>query len=131
MTVEKILTNLELCAKGLCEHCDRKNEQEMCRESLNVDIATVIKNQQAEIDRLKVENKLIQTNIYKKVMENGLAEKAKAEAIKECIKICEQTEKEFSHICKSKKEAREETCRYEGALAVKRKLKEMVGADNG
>lgn len=43
MTAEKILTTLELCAKGLCEHCEYKNLKEMCKEELNVDIANLIK----------------------------------------------------------------------------------------
>lgn len=52
MTVEKILTTLELCAKGLCEHCEYKNWKEMCKEELNVDIATLIKNQHTIIEQL-------------------------------------------------------------------------------
>ena len=36
--------------------------------------------------------------------------------------LCKEQVDRFSHLCKTKKEAREETCRYEGVLAVKNRL---------
>ena len=55
---------------------------------------------------------------------------AMQETAKECFSqfksICKQLEQEFSHFCKSAKEAREETFRYQGVLAVKRRLIELA-----
>lgn len=39
---------------------------------------------------------------------------------------CKELENKYSHLCKSKKEAMQETCRYEGVLAVKRELYEIA-----
>lgn len=43
----------------------------------------------------------------------------------EILGAIKEAENHFSHICKSQKEAREETCRYEGVLYVKQKLEEL------
>lgn len=44
------------------------------------------------------------------------------EILQEVRKVCEEQADRFSHLCKTKKEVMEETCRYEGVLAVKNRL---------
>lgn len=61
---------------------------------------------------------------------NYKTEEAKKETVREILKLtkekCKELEDKYSHYCKSKKECLEETCRYEGVLAVKRELYELA-----
>lgn len=56
-----------------------------------------------------------------KALKQESKEKAK-DILQEVNQLCKEQADRFSHICKTKKEAREETCRYEGVLAVKNRL---------
>ena len=63
-----------------------------------------------------------------------IIDSAKAKARKETAREifdkakqkCKELEEKFSHLCKSKRECLEETCRYEGVLAVKREIAELA-----
>ena len=46
--------------------------------------------------------------------------------LQKVFEIIKECEKHFSHICKTKKEMHEETCRYEGVIYFKSKLKEYI-----
>lgn len=42
--------------------------------------------------------------------------------------LCEH-EKRYSHLCKSKKECHDETCRYQAILKLHKEITELYGAD--
>ena len=44
----------------------------------------------------------------------------------EVKQLCKEQMDRFSHLCKSQKEAREETCRYQGVLAVYNELRKLA-----
>ena len=93
MTDEQIIKALERCfIVGSCSGCagcplkPKRQEDANCIDKLVTNTIALINRQQAEIDRLKAESKLVQTNIYKKTLESGLVKEARTEAIKEFAK---------------------------------------------
>ena len=40
--------------------------------------------------------------------------------------LCKEHEDRYSHLCKSKKECNDETCRYQGVLRLHNEIKELV-----
>ena len=86
MTDNEIIKALEYCIIGYCDGCECRGEYLRCRDKLDTEALNLIKKQREEIDRLKAESKLVQTNIYKKTLESGLVKEARTEAIKEFAK---------------------------------------------
>ena len=74
MTDEQIIKALEDARYHLTSH----KHKDVINEAIDL-----IKRQQAEIDRLQTENERGKTNIYKMAIDKALAEKSKAETIKE------------------------------------------------
>ena len=78
-------------------------------------------------------NNLLKVNSELAVLEKSipiLTAQVRKETVREILKLtkekCKELEDKYSHYCKSKKECLEETCRYEGVLAVKRELYELA-----
>ena len=73
----------------------------------------------------KEEFNQIHANFFVSGIEHGRNETAR-EILVKLKEKCKEFENKYSHLCKSKKEALMETCRYEGVLAVKRELNELA-----
>ena len=65
MTTEQIVKCMDFCLKGLCEYCDYRSEQEMCRDALMVDAYNLIVKQQAKIKSLKDEISDLKYSMFK------------------------------------------------------------------
>ena len=88
MTDEQIMQGLKWCyqVEGSCGDCPYRPDdikKAKCHDRLGNDVIELIERQKAEIKMLKTENERVKTNIYKMAIDKALAEKAKAEAIKE------------------------------------------------
>lgn len=72
---------------------------------------------------------VVSKSVLKEELQN-LEIQARKETAREIIdkvkQKCKELENKYSHLCKSKRECLEETCRYEGVLAVKRELYEIA-----
>lgn len=126
MTDEQIMQGLKWCyqVEGSCGDCPyRPNDikKARCHDRLGNDVIDLIERQKAEIDRLKTENERVKTNIYKMAIDKALAEKARAEAIKE---FAEKLKANRPHLNTG------EQVFYIRPEEVDNLVKEMVGADN-
>lgn len=88
MTDEQIMQGLKWCyqVEGSCGDCPYRPDdikKAKCHDRLGNDVIELIERQKAEIKMLKTENERVKTNIYKMAIDKALAEKARAEAIKE------------------------------------------------
>lgn len=61
---------------------------------------------------------------------DGNVKDAKKQAVREFAErietLCKEHEDRYSHLCKSKKECNDETCRYQGVLRLHNEIKELV-----
>lgn len=132
MTDNEIVKVLECCRNGTCRECPYVDEGYCGRRMISGSL-DLIKRQQAEIEEkfetigqqgryikgLKEENEKIKTKIYKMAIDKALAEKARAEAIKE-----------FADKLKAIG-TKEGAYDYVSVFEIDNLVKEMAGADNG
>ncbi len=106
------------------------------KEKVNEMTTYTVNNQQlkARIAELEKENKdyYDRLNNLQAYIDNheeiwkGNTNNALKKFVERLKEKCKELENKYSHLCKSKKEAMEETCRYQGVLAVKREIDETL-----
>ena len=136
---------IEEMAKVICQECLTATEEKEClnnvKDCLAYDYAKIFYNAGYTQKVNKGDVVLTKENIKKYAKDciageetglniiNGLiarSEQTRKETAREILQevrnLCKEQADRFSHLCKTKKEAREETLRYEGVLAVKNRL---------
>lgn len=134
---------IEEMAKEL--HCATNESFISCRKIARILVERRgygnIKQYQNEIERLETElahreEDLIHADekvFYRETAVKLDEDKIKKQAVKEFAEKIEKLlcvhENQYSHLCKSKKECHDETCRYQAILRLHKEITELYGAD--
>lgn len=89
MKPEDVIMALDVCVEGVCDACPY-NENPFCRDDMMIDTLALLREKDAEIERLKAENAIYENGV-EKVAEN-YHRQGRAEAITEFalrLKSCE------------------------------------------
>lgn len=89
MTDKEIIKALECCRNGLCTECPRLNTPAhilLCKEQLICEALDLINRQNAEIEQLKIENRILSQKRISFPERLEIDRKARAEAVKEFLR---------------------------------------------
>lgn len=115
MTRDEIVTALRCCAEGECHGCAIHNDQQRCQERLLDAAADLIENQQRHIEALMKANDSLKDAIARRDkqiedMNQGMAQLAKAVAVKEEQSELHAMKNELCQYCGKYKYAHEGAC---------------------
>ena len=115
MTRDEIVTALRCCAEGECHGCAIHNDQQRCQERLLDAAADLIENQQRHIEALMKANDSLKDAIARRDkqiedMNQGMAQLAKAVAVKEEQSELHAMKNELCQYCGKYKKAHEGAC---------------------
>ena len=122
MNEKEIIEEMASDINFACVELSKEQRLEIARVLINLDYCKIPEGSGVLSKKEYVENLC---NRFEKGYEKGSKETAK-EFFEAVQSKCKELENKYSHLCKSKKEAMQETCRYEGVLAVKRELYEIA-----
>lgn len=142
MTDNEIIEALEMCNTNSCDdekcsYAECNDTIKYCQLELHNDILNLIKRQQEDIELLKIDNGLMTTKAFEMAMNKAVADKVRAEAIKEFADKLENRFFNYYEVLNrdsNKRDYRGETLMvYEVADMIEDcidgTLKEMVGAE--
>lgn len=115
MTRDEIVTALRCCAEGECHGCAIHNDQQRCQERLLDAAADLIENQQRHIEALMKANDSLKDAIARRDkqiedMKQGMAQLAKAVAVKEEQSELHAMKNELCQYCGKYKQAHDGAC---------------------
>lgn len=115
MTRDEIVTALRCCAEGECHGCTIYNDKQSCQERVLDAAADLIENQQRHIEALMKANDSLKDAIARRDkqiedMKQGMAQLAKAVAVKEEQSELHAMNNELCQYCGKYKQAHEGAC---------------------
>ena len=115
MTRDEIVTALRCCAEGECHGCTIHNDKQRCQERVLDAAADLIENQQRHIEALMKANDSLKDAIARRDkqiedMKQGMAQLAKAVAVKEEQSELHAMNNELCQYCGKYKHAHEGAC---------------------
>ena len=115
MTRDEIVTALRCCAEGECHGCTLHNDTQRCQERVLDAAADLIENQQRHIEALMKANDSLKDAIARRDkqiedMNQGMAQLAKAVAVKEEQSELHAMKNELCQYCGKYKKAHEGAC---------------------
>ena len=115
MTRDEIVTALRCCAEGECHGCTIYNDKQSCQERVLDAAADLIENQQRHIEALMKANDSLKYAIARRDkqiedMTQGMAQLAKAVAVKEEQSELHAMKNELCQYCGKYKQAHEGAC---------------------
>ena len=115
MTRDEIVTALRCCAEGECHGCTIYNDKQSCQERVLDAAADLIENQQRHIEALMKANDSLKDAIARRDkqiedMKQGMAQLAKAVAVKEEQSELHAMKNELCQYCGKYKQAHEGAC---------------------
>ena len=115
MTRDEIVTALRCCAEGECHGCTIYNDKQSCQERVLDAAADLIENQQRHIEALMKANDSLKNAIARRDkqiedMKQGMAQLAKAVAVKEEQSELHTIKNELCQYCGKYKHAHEGAC---------------------
>ena len=115
MTRDEIVTALRCCAEGECHGCTIYNDKQSCQERVLDAAADLIENQQRHIETLMKANDSLKDAIARRDkqiedMKQGMAQLAKAVAVKEEPSELHAMNNELCQYCGKYKRAHEGAC---------------------
>ena len=115
MTRDEIVTALRCCAEGECHGCTMHNDEQRCQERVLDAAADLIENQQRHIEALMKANDSLKDAIARRDkqiedMKQGMAQLAKAVAVKEEQSELHAMKNELCQYCGKYKQAHEGAC---------------------
>lgn len=115
MTRDEIVTALRCCAEGECQGCTIHNDTQRCQERVLAAAADLIENQQRHIEALMKANDSLKDAIARRDkqiedMKQGMAQLAKAVAVKEEQSELHAMKNEICQYCGKYKQAHEGAC---------------------
>ena len=115
MTRDEIVLALRCCAEGECHGCTIYNDKQSCQERVLGAAADLIENQQRHIEALMKANDSLKDAIARRDkqiedMNKGMAQLAKAVAVKEEQSELHAIKNELCQYCGKYKQAHEGAC---------------------
>lgn len=115
MTRDEIVSALRCCAEGECHGCTIYNDKQSCQERVLDAAANLIENQHRHIEALMKANNSLKDAIARRDkqiedMKQGMAQLAKAVAVKEEQSELHAIKNELCQYCGKYKQAHEGAC---------------------